>query len=61
MSDGTPVSLIDCRALKASGIPGVTKTSQVFRPRLVAYDVHFAPRDDFRDLSASLRKTSWAD
>ena len=54
-SDGKLLSLIDCRAVKGSGLPGLTKTFQVFRPEIIAYDVHFTSVDEFRLTSLSGR------
>ncbi len=54
-AEGKFVSLIDCRATKIRGFPGFTRSSQVFRPRIIAYDVHFTSVDDFRLASLSGR------
>ena len=63
-TDGKLLSLIDCRTLKGGGLPGVTKTFQVFRPTIIAYDVHFASADEFRLTSLSGRYSNldqWVD
>lgn len=57
-SEGKLITLIDCRVLKASGIPGLTKTSEEIKPQLIAYDVHFASLDEFRLKSLSVRYTN---
>jgi hypothetical protein len=54
-ADGKLLSLFDCRTVKRSGLPGLTKTFQVFRPGIIAYDVHFASADEFRLTSLSGR------
>lgn len=62
-SDGKFITLIDCRAVKASGIPGFTKTSQKIVPRIVCYDVHFEGIEDFRLTSLCIRYSNldeWA-
>jgi hypothetical protein len=63
-ADGKNLSLIDCRTVKGSGLPGLTKTFQVFRPKIIAYDVHFASVDEFRLTSLSgryLNLDQWVD
>jgi hypothetical protein len=63
-ADGKSRSLIDCRPVKWSGFPGLTKTSQVFRPMIIAYDVHFASTAEFRLTSLSGRYSNldqWVD
>lgn len=49
------VTLIDCRVVQGFGIPGLLKTGQVLKPRLIANDVYFADRDDFKLRSLSIR------
>lgn len=47
-ADGKFISLIDCQLLKTSLFAGMGKTLQVFKPSLIAYDVHFSGKDDFQ-------------
>jgi ApeA N-terminal domain 1 len=63
-SEGKLISLIDCRVTGPVGIPGLMKTTQEFKPRLIAYDVHFASIDEFRLSSLSMRYSNldqWVD
>lgn len=46
-ASGKRLSLIDCHVVRSSGLPGFTKTSQVLRPKIIAYDVHFESADRF--------------
>ncbi len=57
-SEGKLVTLIDCRVLKASGIPGLFKTTQEITPLIIVYDVHFASVDEFRLKSLRMRYTN---
>jgi hypothetical protein len=62
-SEGKYITLIDCRVVKASGIPGFTKTSQEIKPELVAYDVHCGCPEEFRLTSLWVRYSNldeWA-
>jgi hypothetical protein len=63
-NEGKYVSLIDCSVMRATGISGLTKTTQEIKPRLIAYNVHFTSVEDFRLRSLSMRYSNldqWVD